>query len=176
MPQQLIFTNNIVRGHQKIPQPAQALLLNWCLLISSMEPPFLEGIPVEDLSSTFLNCSEPFASLCSWFLVLNLSHYFLRFQCFSWKLFLLSFMQAPSHPDNLILPGLPVLKCSDLKLLSLQPPSKGLMLFSPYKKQSCVGQKLPDFLLWAFPALRPFCLPSLQCGWLENHRNSNFKV
>lgn len=71
------------------------------------------------------------------------------------------------HPNNPILPGLPVLKCSDLKLLSFQPPNKRLVLFPPYKKQSSVGQNLPNFLLWGFPALRPFCLPSLQFGWSE---------
>lgn len=71
-------------------------------------------------------------------------------------------MQAASHPDNPILPALPILKCSDLKLLSLQPPSKGFMLFPPYKKLSSAKQKLPNFLLWSFPALRPFSLPSLQ--------------
>ena len=95
--------SSIARVLQNTSQPAEVLSLNWCLLLlPTLSRYFLEGIPDE-------RC-EPFAFLWSWFLLVpNLSRVvFLRFSSSCRGNFFLSFIQAPSHPGNPVLPALPV--------------------------------------------------------------------
>lgn len=152
-----------IEGFRNIPQPAQALLLNWSLLISSTEPAFLEGIPVD----SELNPPQLLWAICFPLKLILSPKFGTLFSQISMLLIEIIYFILHASSNNPILPGLPVLKCSELKLLSLQPPRKGFMLFPPYKKQFSVGQKLPNFLLWGFSALKPFPLPSLQLGWLK---------
>lgn len=140
------FHNTTVRWLQKNPTGRTSPLAKL------MSPYFLHGACIPWRNScgeselSLLSCSEPFTSLWSWFLVLNLSLYFPKFQCFSQKWFFLSSMQTPSHPDNLFFTwfACPEVLWPDAVVLAASQV-RDLFCFHPIKSNPVKGRSFQTF-------------------------------